>query len=322
MIGNGIDWLDSCYADIKASNVFYTNKRIPLESGNRVIDYIIRCWFSVRNRKHLVVRLPLRSIWYRFSVFRDFITKDDSIKFVLYDHNRLSLDEKYIKWLRKKYPHSNVSYVFTNTAKKSGAYDYGMLEKLNSCYDHVFAFDEADSREYGYDYNYLIYAPRIPLKTYELEYDALFVGGAKERLPILHRIYLKLVSLGLKPCFYIMGVSEADQLKNSGIHYNDRIPYTYTMELTAKSKCIIDILQDGSTGIALRICESVVWNKLIITDNQGVKKEPFYSDNNILVIHSEDDIERTFFDNTPNANPVYKELFSPEHLFSLIDCPN
>lgn len=318
VIGNGIDWLDSCYAGMKDANVFYTNKRIPLDAHNKFINFLIRCWFSVRNRDHLVIKLPLRFLWYRFSDFRDFVSKEDNIKFILYDHNRLSLDEKYISWLRKKYTHCKIAYVFTNIASKSGAGDYHMLEKLNEMYDYVFAFDEADAKKYGYNYNYLIYQPELPEIPATMEYDCLFVGGAKERLNMLHRIYSRLKYLGLRPCFYIFGVAEDQQLKDSDIHYNERIPYTYTMELTAKSKCIIDILQDGSTGIALRICESVVWNKLIITDNAGVINEPFYSDNNICVIKDVEEINKDFFDHIPNVNPNYKYLFSPQRLFKMI----
>lgn len=320
-MGNGIDWLDSCYAGMKTQNVYYTNLRIPLKSSNKCLNFLIRCWFSVRNKNKLVVKLPFRSIWYRFSVFRKYVNKNDHIKFVIYDHNRLSLDEKYIKWLRKKYPYSTISYIFTNTAKKSGAYDYGKLTVLNDMYDQVFAFDEADSREYGFEYNYLIYAPILPINNETMEYDAIFVGGAKERLPFLHKIYNKLISLNLRPCFYIFGVDEKDQLKNSNIHYNKRIPYEETMKLTAKSRCIIDILQDGSTGIALRICESVVWNKLIITDNKGAANEPFYDPNNILIIDNEEDITKSFFNHVPNVDNKYSELFTPERLFGLIKNP-
>lgn len=318
IIGNGIDWLDGCYSGFQADNVFYNNNRIPLKSGNRGIDLLIRCWFSVRDRKHLVIQLPFRSIWYRFSVFRGFISENDKIKFIIYDHNRISLDKAYVAWLRKKYKNCSVSYVFTNIASKSGAGDYGALGKLNKMYDHVFAFDEEDSRKYGFEYNYLIYKPDTNVQKPELKYDCLFVGNAKERLDLLHGVYKKLVTLGLNPCFYINGVPVERQLKNSSIIYNIRIPYTKTIELTLSSKCIIDLLQDGSTGVALRICEAVVWNKLVITDNAGLVKEKFYSDNNIRIIGTPDDITRDFFENTPNVDSRYAYLFSPEHLFELI----
>lgn len=318
IIGNGIDWLDSCYEEMKREDVFYTNHRIPLRSRSKLINAMIRFCFSVKNKKRLVIKLPLRSLWYRFSEFRNFVSSDDDIKFILYDSNRLSRDDKYIKWIRKKYKNCSLSYVFTNIASKSVAGQYGMLDELKKMYDYVFAFDKADSEKYGFEYNHLIYVPKLPKEKTEIKYDCLFVGGAKERLDTLHSFYQKLCSLGLKPCFYIVGVEEKDQLKDSDIHYNQRIPYTKTMELIAESKCILDILQQGSSGISLRICESVVWNKLIITDNVYVKNEPFYSANNIAVVSEPDDIQATFFDHTPQVDSQYKELFFPETLFDQI----
>lgn len=321
IIGNGIDWLDSCYESMKSEDVFYTNRRIPLHSKSRLINAMIRFWFSVKNKKRQVIKLPLRSMWFRYSDFRKFVSKDDSIKFLLYDSNRLSRDEKYLRWIRKKYKKCSLSYVFTNIASKSVAGQYGMLGQLRGMYDYVFAFDKADSEKYGFEYNHLIYAPVLPKEKAEIKYDILFVGGAKERLDTLHAFYQKLCSMGLRPCFYIMGVQEKDQLRDSDIHYNQRIPYTQTMELLSQSKCILDILQQGSSGISLRICESVVWNKLIITDNPYVRNEPFFSENNILVVSSPDDVKPEFFTHIPDADSKYTKLFVPERLFDKIKKP-
>lgn len=315
VIGNGIDWLDSCYSGYKNDNVIYINDRIPMKVSNKAVDFIIRCWFSVRDKRRLVRQLPFRQLWFRFSSFCKQVSEEDHIIFIIYDHNRISLDKKYIKWLREKYKDCSVSYVFTNIASKSGAGDYGMITELNSFYDHVFAFDEQDSQKYGFEYNYLIYAPKMDNYKRQIDYDCLFVGNAKERLDLLHSIYKKVASLGLRPCFYINGVSEELQLKDSDIVYNQRIPYSKTLELLLKSKCIIDVLQDDSTGVTLRVCESVVWNKLIITDNKNLINEEFYSTNNICVIQSPDDIRKSFFDNTLNADHKFAYLFSPEYLF-------
>lgn len=319
IIGNGIDWLDKCIEGHQNSNTYYTNLRIPMKSNVKIISFIIRCWFSVRDSNHLVRKLPLRNIWYKYSVFTKFLKGAQDVRFVIYDHNRISLDEKYISWLRKKYPECKISYIFTNTAIKSGAADYGYLNKLNSMYDKVFAFDPKDCETYGYKYHHLIYQPKVDSHKYEQKYDCIFVGGAKERLDSLHSIYKRIIELGLRPCFYIVGVPEEKQLKNSDIHYNERIPYEKTVQMTYESKAIIDLLQDNSSGIALRICESVVMNKLIITDNQYVKDELFYDPNNILVINDEMDIDINFFKHNTISTSDYKYLFSVEHLFDMIE---
>ena len=316
VLGNGIDWLDSCY-EKQQKNIVFINKKIPISTKSKVINYIIRVFFSIRDKNKNVIKLPFRNIWYRFSEFTKRIDSKDEIYFFIYDHNRLSTDELYIKWLRKKYKNSKISFVFTNIVEKSGAKQYGIVNKLNQIYDNVFAFDEQDSKKYNFKYNYLIYEPIIT-QISNIEYDLFFVGNAKERLNKLHEIYLKAKELGLKTCFYINGVDEKNQLKESEIIYNKRISYKDSLELLKKSKCMIDILQDGSQGIVLRICEAILWNKLIITDNKALEKEDFFDKDSMLILNNVNDITYEFVNRIPNINNENKKYFEFEKILNQV----
>lgn len=316
VFGNGINWLDICYENVK-DNIIYDNDRIPFKTKNKIINFIIRVHFSIRDRKKRIKLLPLREIWYKYAKFMKYVEKEDNLKIFVYDHNRIATDEKFIKWLRKKFKNVNVSYVFTNIVEKSGAKENDFVNKLNEVYDNVFAFDENDAQKYNFKYNYLIYEPKH-IDEDEIKYDLFFVGNAKERLEKLYEAYFKAKELGLKTCFYINQVPEEKILKDTEIIFNERITYEKSLELLRKSRCMLDFLQEGSQGIVLRICEAIVWDKVIITDNQALKKELFYNPDAMKIITDINEITKEFIFRNVTYPQEDKNYFKFENMLKKI----
>lgn len=67
----------------------------------------------------------------------------------------------------------------------------------------------------------------------------------------------------------------------------DYVDYLSVLGYIEKSKCILDICQDGQTGMTLRAVEAMFYDKKIITNNKKYKYLPFYQSNQIYII--EDD---------------------------------
>ena len=62
-----------------------------------------------------------------------------------------------------------------------------------------------------------------------------------------------------------------------------------------KATCLIDIIQGESTGLTIKTCEAVCYNKKLITTNKHVAKYPFYDPRYIKIVNSPDDIDESFF---------------------------
>ena len=106
--------------------------------------------------------------------------------------------------------------------------------------------------------------------------DIIFVGKAKERENLILKIESLCKKENLKTDFTIVK-SERDY-----VTYNDY------MKRVFNAKCILDITNEGQTGLTLRFMEALFTHKKIITNNEFVKKYDFYDERNILVIKNDD----------------------------------
>lgn len=105
---------------------------------------------------------------------------------------------------------------------------------------------------------------------------------AKDRLNEIHHIYEVLTQFGLKCDFYIVGVSEKDMKYKEKISYNKRISYDDVLKHVANTKCVLNIMEKGNSGITLRDYEAIFFQKLILTNNYDFKGSPLYDANNVL----------------------------------------
>jgi hypothetical protein len=62
------------------------------------------------------------------------------------------------------------------------------------------------------------------------------------------------------------------------------IPYAQIVENSSKSRCLLEVLRPYQSGPTLRLMEALFNKKKIVTTNTSIKKEPFYSDDNIFII--------------------------------------
>lgn len=60
--------------------------------------------------------------------------------------------------------------------------------------------------------------------------------------------------------------------------------YSLLLDYVAKSKAILDIVQEGQEGLTLRSMEALFFEKKLITNNQSIIKEKFYRKENIFII--------------------------------------
>ncbi|MCF8009661.1 MAG: hypothetical protein K9K32_07820 [Halanaerobiales bacterium] len=246
---------------------------------------------------------------------------DEMEMIILFNWEKLSFDSEFHEFLRKNNPNIRIILILTGTINLSSNYFQKIGLKLSDVldlFDSVYTFDVEDSKKYNIGYLPLMYAVKTNENINE-KYDLCYVGNAKGRLDYIHRIYEKAVEHGLKCKFFINGVKRSE-MKFKGITYNKRISYGKSIKISKESKCILELIQDGQSSSTIRMCEAIVFNKKIITNNSNIINEYYYDDNYIFIV---DNISNEFVrfvkrDNIYIVNP-YKNILLSLDLISFLD---
>ena len=145
------------------------------------------------------------------------------------------------------------------------------IKKIKSYGFNIATFDYEDSKKYNLNYVGQLYRNDVfnqrPSSKYES--DFFFCGKDKGRKETLLAIKEILQPLG--SCNFI--IPEND----------DFLSYTNYINEMKKGKILLDVVQNGQTGLTIRIMESLFFQKKIITNNKSVLNYDFYNPNNILI---------------------------------------
>lgn len=308
VLGNGEKWCEkSLYLLEKKDRVLFINKRIPIEG--KVKNKIGKYYLSYTLNKYL--RMPLKEVWYKdvYCVVKSFYHEGNLI-IIIFDHNVFGAEPSFIQYMKRKFAYTNIKfvYIFTNIVKYTSAMERDYVYKLTSWYDVVFAFDPIDAKKYNFAYSPLIYDadPNYKKEVMQSEENRVFyVGQAKDRLDTLVACFEKLKQLGIKTDFHIANVSSEDFRYADEIIYNKFMTYDEAVKAIQRATCLIDVIQGESTGLTIKTCEAVCYDKKLLTTNKHVVEYPFYDPRYIRVIESPEDIDEAFF--TENTEVHYSE---------------
>lgn len=303
VLGNCVDWCEKSLYKLKTfDGVYFTNKYLPV-NGN-ILNKIAKLHFCYTTNKYF--NLPFKWIWYKSFIKKLKIKGDynNDICVLIYDHNILGKEYKFIKYVKKRYPNVKFAYIFTNIVKYTAAREQNYINQLNDWYDVVFAFDPLDAKKYNFEYSTLIYDPDGQYADTPNNKDDLvfYVGQAKDRFDELISVYEKLENLNIDCDFHIVNVSQNQIKYENDIEYNRYMTYNEALDRIKKATCLIDIVQGDSAGLTIKNCEAVCYNKKLITTNKSIEKYPFYDPKYIRIIESPDDIDAEFFNNNKNVN--------------------
>lgn len=249
--------------------------------------------FKIHNAEPLnrYIELPLKSIWFHKVVDETKFQPDDEIFFILYESFHMSYSRKLIKHYKKKYKNAKFYFFFTNPV---GEYNSRRLRKIQDLLDAVYAFNKEDVKRYGY--RFLEAEPfHLPhQEDLEPETDLFFIGADKGRLPILLSLYERMTSLGAICDFWITEVPEEKQKYADSIHYNQRMSYEEVLRHDAKTRCIVEVLQEEKSYTSIRTMEAIQYHKKVLTMSESVKETCFYNPEIIQVFHSAEDVSLDF----------------------------
>jgi hypothetical protein len=188
-------------------------------------------------------------------------------------------------------------------------------------FDLSISYDKGDADRYRISYYPTPYS-FFPVSEMHNENssDVFFVGRAKKRLKEILAIYVELKEKGLTCDFHILDVEFKDQLYADEIHYNTLMSYEENLEHVLKTKCLLEIMQEGATGYTYRTWEAIMYNKLLLTNNIGIKQAPFYKPQYIQILSESSGLELSFINNSERKIDYgYKEKLSPKLLLEFIE---
>ncbi len=123
-----------------------------------------------------------------------------------------------------------------------------------------------------------------------------FIGIDKGRLTYLTELQTFFKEVGIDSMIYIV-----DSSRNSSSTYQYEKPLSYqeVINYEGNSKAILDIVQENQTGLSLRPIESIFLGVKLITNNNMVKYQDFYNEQNCFLLTERPLSELKQFLNTP-----------------------
>jgi len=234
-----------------------------------------------------ILNIPFKKIWagsFINEYVRSQLNVTDKICFIFGGDWFKFKKNMIFKYLKKIYPNCVLVCMLGDIVNLYLSYKEFSIENLNSTFDIVCTYNRLDSEKYGF---YL-----MPERLYNYEWvkndeaipksDVFFVGQNKGRLDRILKVYETCTDNGLKCDFYITGVGKSDMKYSDKIVYNKRISYEEVLKRCKKTKCIVNLIQNGAEGITLRDYEAIGLNKCIITDNSAMLKSDFYTSEKVI----------------------------------------
>lgn len=278
--------------------------RIP-----RILMPIYRLHFN--QRINFRIFLPFKGIWtscYQLHKYR-FDSNEKYCIIFLNGTLREHFSKKYLEKLKREHENINLVMILYDSFSNPNA---KRAIDMIPIFDTVFSFDKIDCEKNGFEYIYSTFSkPDFVKKDSNYYSSAFFVGFAQGRLEMLKNTF-KIITKKIKNCkFIIAGVHENEKENIKDVIYNKTISYKEELQYAYNTDCIVEIIRDGQTGVSLRTCEAICFNKKLLTNNIKIKEMPFYDERYIQVFEDVEKINLDFLENDIVVKYDKNDFFSP-----------
>lgn len=281
-------------------------------------NLFLKILYSLHNTPRLnrFVDLPLKNLWYPY-YFNGNFAKKKPVCIVVISRD---LPFAYLDFIKKKHPDYKLVLLHRDKIEVCDNYRPGL--SFYRAFDLVMSYDTEEAKKFNIPHFDEIES-KIELraqKQYQMS-DVFFAGKAKDRMPKILKAYDILTKAGLKCFFYIVDANVEDQVQRDGIIYTNKpLSYIDMLNYSMATSCLLELCQSGQVGYTSRFLESVIYNKLLITENMSVKDSKFFKTGFIQCIETVDDIDPQFVSEKKlNVDYKYNNEFSPVNLIKKID---
>ena len=307
------DYYDITYHDIKnETNVQFINK-YPAFCG--IIARKL-CLLHRSSKYNRFFKLPFQSIWNPLFYKNKF--QDNKPICFLFSASIAYL-EKYgfISYLKKEYPDARFVCFYQDVIRSVRNYSFNDIKKI---FDYVISYDLKEADQNGLIFHNTVFSNYpIPCNDYIENSDVYFVGAAKDRYDKIISVFEALTSLGLKCDFNIIGVPDEKQLYKDKIHYISRLSYIENLQHVIKTKAILEIMQGNAVGASLRVWESIIYDKHLLTNNVGIKQLDVYNPNYMHIVGTDEKEINNWIHNGVCYDESVKNSLSPIRLLEFVD---
>ncbi|MGE8427201.1 MAG: hypothetical protein ACN6O7_04970 [Sphingobacterium sp.] len=214
--------------------------------------------------------LPFKEVWLSKN-FKEIIAKYDIIILAatLFNVRIVNIIDSY------KFHNKRLIFWYWNPVEK-----ICLPSKISNSWEK-WSFDKKDCEKYNLFYNNTYYFKEFVLENIEPpKYQVSFIGQDKGRLRKLLNLEKEFLKNGISSYFHIV----KDRTSDLEYNYKGRLSYDGILDIIRSSKVLLDIVQEGQSGLTLRIMESLFFSKKIITNNVDIEKYDFYSSENIFIL--------------------------------------
>lgn len=291
---------------------------IPFERI-RYHNYKRPLWLAMRFiRASIIDKKGFLTGWYfpeRFiGRIREIGKKDKVLLFSIQNLKELMVLDKELESTDKNVFIWNPLCVINRNKRSRSKY----ARKMHDAGMKVYTFDEGDAKNYGFGLLNQIYRSPRPGELEETECDnnrcVFFVGTDKQRSGKLARLSESFEIAGIKCDFHILRDKKTCEEATLQKYYSSRlVEYPEYLRRLRQSACMLEILQEGQSGMTVRTLEALFFGKKFITNNQGARDFPFYHPDNIFILDGDSTDGLAEFMARP-LHPIAEEIIAPYRL--------
>lgn len=168
-------------------------------------------------------------------------------------------------------------------------------KKLSTRWE-IWTFMKEDAIKNGFKYGATFYNPQLAQNCFDkdsqtaTDCDLLFVGTDKGRKNFLLNLKSQLEKYKIVCNFKIVDNFRSLYSRK----YSREISYKNLCRLNKRTSAILDVVQEGQTGLTLRIMEGLLFDKKIVTTNAAIRMDKDFKDNPNIYVITKDNIKELY----------------------------
>lgn len=265
-------------------------------TGSRLIRRLFDFHWS--HKVNALFRLPFKQIWFKKMTNYSF-PEEKPICFVFVEGKYLSQSMELAEYLKKLNPQNRRAIVFMDLVRSGQSHPEA---------DLTLSYDRGQCDRFGYTYyDMSLYSTLMPVTMPEtFDYDAFFIGFAKNRLDDIHAVYRTLSAAGLRTRFMVVGVKPEQRIEGEGLEYLEKpISYREVISILQRTRCIVELTQANATGHTLRTLEAIAYRRKMLFNRPVEALGDFYCPENMQGFTNPAEIDLDFL-RTPVNYAVYE----------------
>lgn len=285
IIGAFDDFVRQPYAAIESHEGIYIPKS-PIGDAPFLLKALHKIHWSAKLNS--IVKLPIKRIWFKKMCAHSF-GNDKPVCYHFLGGQYIAGNNELREYIHSLNPENKIVISYGDLISKKHYKDF---EIVRNSADLLVTYDKSEAEKYSISF----FGKRIYNRAQQVtepdhfDVDVYFLGFAKDRLEKILSVYHYLTKNGLKCRFDLAGVPQDQQQPLNGIAYISQIPYQESVRRLNEAKCVLEICQSGSNECTMRMVESVVYHRLLLT-NADVQNSEYYNPQTMIRFQEPSDID-------------------------------